>query len=512
MVLLLGLAACSGDSSSGDLDFEGLTEGQRVYDQTGDSLTGAEAEQLQQRLETLESETGADVIAYVRELDADPEATFEQVEALQQTWVETTRSDQDTAVAILINREPGDPEEARAGIFAGTTYDDGNVPRDEQEDIVADELIPALGEGDVAASLTAGVDRLSSSIRNGPPRNALNDLADGPGSTWLPWMTLAPVLLGFAAVARIHSRRARPTVAEQPPTTARPDRETAPPLAGALVAGGAQPSAVPAVVLDLAARDAIVIEQEKEPGTMSKGTVRVRLLDRGLVRGEVEQAVWGSLEEHAEGDVVDGAGLGKISHGSRDVKEVLEGQLRDRGWLAEGAGRRRGLLLVISLVAFLVTVAAVLVSSGGAPLMLVAAIPAGLLFLLGLFASVGHSRLSVAGRDAARPWEAYRDGLKQAGKDEDAPLDLDAVLPDAIALGLGGSLKKRLEAATGDDATAPRLRAFTPPEGHYAGANPAVFPWAAFTGVFGASSGTGAAGGGVSGGGAGGGGGAAGST
>jgi uncharacterized membrane protein YgcG len=231
MAVFLGLAACSEDSSPGALDFEDLTEGQRVYDQTGDSLTGAEAEQLQQRLETLESETGADVIAYVRELDADPEATFEQVEALQQAWVETTGADQDTAVAILINREPGDPEEARAGIFAGTTYDDGNVPRDEQEDIVADELIPALGEGDVAASLTAGIDRLSSSIRGGPPRSALNDFADGPGSTWLPWTTLTLVLLGFAAVALIHSRRARPTVAEQHPTTARPDRDTTPPLA-----------------------------------------------------------------------------------------------------------------------------------------------------------------------------------------------------------------------------------------------------------------------------------------
>lgn len=506
LIALLGLAGCSDSSSTASGDFEGLTAGQRVYDLTGTSLSAADVAALQKRLDVLRSDTGADVIVYVRELDADSDDTLDQVEALQQAWVAATGVDQDIAGAILINRQPGTDDEARAGIFVGTTYDDGNVPRDEQKAIVEDALVPPLRDGNVAGSLEAGIDRLSSSIRNGPPTDALDNFAAGPGSTWLPWSGLAVALAGLLGVALLFRGRATPTAEKQLPTTVRPDHDTDPALATALVHGAAQAGAVPATVLTLAARGAVSIEQEKAPGSNGKGagTVRIRLVDPGQVRGDVEQAVWTRLAGQARRDLVPSKRLKRIADGPGATKHVVEDRMRANGWLADGTrGPRRGLVWLAVLGAVLM-IGSLVVAGGGAPLMLVTIIPAALLLVAGITAAAVYSRLSVAGRDAALPWEAYRDGLKASSKNEKAELDLDVLLPDIVALGLGPTFRKELDAATGPG-SATTLRAFTSSTGQ---PGSAAFPWGAFTGSFASSSGGSA----VSGGGSGGGGGAAGST
>ncbi|KIQ16045.1 DUF2207 family protein [Rhodococcus sp. MEB064] len=500
-----GLVGCSDSSSTQDLQFDGLTAGQRVYDSTGYSLDAAQSERLERQLDEVRSDTGADVIAYVRELDADSDDTLDQVEALQQAWVAAAGVEQDTAGAILINREPGTVDEARAGIFLGSTFDDGNVPGDEQEAIIEDALIPPLRDGDVAGSLTNGIDRLQSSIRSGPPVTALDEFADGPGSTWLPWTGLAVVLLGMAGAWSIYRRRPQPTVSAQPPTTYRPDRDTDPAVATALVHRGAQASAVPATVLALAAADALSIEADTATGKFGgKPKARVRLLDHGKVRGDVQDAVWSMLSEKADGDVVSSTALAKIGQGHGTTKGVVDAVLETNGWKQHGTARPRWSLAGLAVLGGVVMVGAGVVAASGALVMLVAAIPGAILLLAGLVMAVAYSGFSVAGLDAARPWEAYRDGLKQAAKDDDAVVDLDAALPDIVALGLGSVFAKRLEAAT-DGGTS--LRAFTSPAGY--AADPALMNWAVFSSVFASSSGSSAT---VSGGGAGGGGGAAGST
>lgn len=503
-----GLVACSDDASGGDAAFEGLNSGQRVYDRTGNSLDPSQTADIERRLETLKSDTGADVIAYVRELDADSDDTLDQVEDLQQRWVSATGVDQDTAGAILINREPGKVDEARAGIFLGTTYDDGNVPRDEQEAIIEDALIPPLRDGDVAGSLTAGIDRLESDIRNGPPVTALDRFADGPGSTWLPWAGSVIAILGLLVVGTVFRGRAKPTVSRQSPTTVRPDQATDAAVATALVHRSAQPSGVPGTILALAAADALAFEQDKKPGKFDKGTVSVRLVDRTRARGEVQQAVWSMLAEHAEDDVVRGDELKKIARGPGATKEVVDRALRAGEFVADGTGRRRAALGGLGVLGGALTIGGIAVATSGAPTMWLAVALSALLFVAGLAAAIAYSRFSVAGRDAARPWEAYRDGLKQAAKDNDESVDLNAALPDIVALGLASFFRKQLEAATDPGSETP-LRAFTSPESaHYATGDPVVLPWAAFSGVF-VSSGSGSV---ASGGGAGGGGGAAGST
>lgn len=506
VISLLGLAGCSDNSSTSSSDFTGLTAGQRVYDTTGTSLDASEAADLQQRLDALRSATGADVIVYVRALDADSDDTLDQVEALQRAWVTATDIDQDTAGAILINREPGTDDEARAGIFVGSTYDEGNVPSDEQEAIVEEALVPPLRDGNVAGSLGAGIDRLGSSIRNGPPTDALDDFAAGPGSSWVPWSGLAVALAGLLGAALLFRRRAIPTVQKPLPTTARPDHRTEPALAAALVRGTAGTDAVQATVLALAERGALAIEQD--PGTGKKGkdegSVRIRLLDRGRARDEVEQTVWALLAEKADGDLVDGKGLAEIAAAPGAIKSVLEERMRANGWLADGTRGPRTALVGLAALGAVLLIGGMVVAAAGAPLMVVVVAAAALLLAVGITTAAVYSRLSVAGRDAALPWEAYRDGLKASARNDTAELDLDDLLPDIVALGLESSFRKQLETAT-DPAGATTLRAFSSATGPSASA---TFPWVVFSGSFGSSSG----GGTVSGGGGGGGGGAAGST
>lgn len=496
--VILGLTGCS-TSSSADARFDGFVAGERVYDRTGFSLDRAETDALDRRLETLRTETGADVVVYVRELDADPDETLDQVEALQQAWVAATGVDQDVAGAILINREPGTTDEARAGIFVGSRFDDGNVPSDEQEAIVEDALIPPLKDGDVAGSLNAGLDRLQSSIVNGPPVTSLNRFADGPGSTWLPWTGLAVVLVGAVAAFSLYRRRPRSSLSPESPTTYRPDHRTDPAVATALVHRSTQASATSATVVALAADDAVAFEPDGEKH--GKPTVRARLLDESKARGEVPRAVWGQLAEHAVDGVVDNAALRKIASDTRPIGRVVDAEFDARGWRAHGVGRLRWAFGGLALLGGAVMVGAAVVAAAGAPIMLVAAIPGGLLLVTGLIMTVAYPGLTAAGLDAARPWEAYRDGLKAAAKKDDTAVDLDAALPDIVALGLGSAYRKRLEAGT-------ELRAFTAPAGLPLAVDPSVVNWAAFSATFGASSSSAT----VSGGGAGGGGGAAGST
>lgn len=491
-------------------EFPGLSPDQRVYDRTGNALSPAQVADLQQRLGQLQ-DAGADAIVYTRALDATPSETLAQVEALQQAWVARTGADQDTAVAILINRNPNDPHDARAGVFVGKTFNDGNVPPSEQRDIVSEALIPPLRDGNVHASLAAGLDRLNNSIRNGPPQSAFDEWSARASGTWLPWTEAIVALLGFAGVIMLFRQRGTTDQREPAPTTARPGDLT-PSLAGALVSGGPQASAIPAVILDLAARGALAIEAESEGGWMSKPSVQIRLQDASLVHNEIEQAVWAGLQQRAQGGVVSSSNLKKVSQSSDRVRSVIKRRMDAEGWLQPGARAARVGLLAIGFVAIGLAVVTLMIGGSGGEMLAVVGSVALVVLSVTAFITYGmFSRLSQAGQEAALPWAAYRRGLKQAAKDATLGLDLDAVLPDVVAMNLGGDLKGQLEAATTSGNT---LRAFTSTtDGQAARALPAGYPWwIAFVSSTPSSASSGASGSMVSGAGAGGGGGAAGST
>lgn len=487
-----------------------LESGRRVYDATGSSLTPEQSADLERQLRILKETVGADAIVVVRALDATPGETLEQVEALQQAWVAETGANQDTAVAILINRNPDDPNDARAGIYVGSTFDDGNVPRDEQEAIVSEALIPPLREGDIYGSLSAGLERLESSIRFGPPQNAFESWASDAASSWLVWATLGTALIGLAGSLALFRRRQTTLLADAPHTTTRPG-DLSPALAGALATGGPQASAIPATVLELASRGALALQPEGEGGTFSKPTIQVALGDRHAARDTTEATLWTQLEEQADDGVVSSKALAKVARDSKAVRDTIKQRMRDEGWLDPDAGGNRAGLLAIAVVAGALTIFSLVVTGIAGEwvpivgVVALAALDVGTLIMFGTY-----SRLSQAGQKAAIPWKAYREGLKQAAKDDTAILDLDAVLADAVAMNLGSAFNDRLKAA---NEAGEALLAFTSPGSTNQSAHGSAFPWwIAFSSTMSTSASAAGSSGVVSGGGAGGGGGAAGST
>jgi uncharacterized membrane protein YgcG len=502
----MGTPVSAQDASS----FPGLTPGQRVYDETGVSLSADQVIDLNTQIDVLAG-SGADVIVFVRSLDATPEETLDQVEALQQAWVAVTGANEDTAVAILINRNPDDVHDARAGIYVGSTYDDGNVPGDEQRDIVEETLIPPLRDGDVFSSLMGGLARLDSSIRNGPPQNAFERWSSDAGTSWLPWTGLALAIPGGAAAISAFRRRQTTTRSSMPPTTDRPG-DLEPAIAGALVSGGPQATAIPATLLSLAERGALVIEPESDGGMLAKPKVQVRLLDESRATSELDRVLWSALAAKADGDLVSSKDLQRVGGDSDLFKQPIDASLRAAGWIDGDARRQRGRLMVIGILAAGLAIFGFVVAAVGAAwMMLIGIVPLLVVDIAAFWMAAVYPGLTRKGQEAALPWHAYRQGLKRAAKDRTVAFDLDRVFVDAVALNLGNDFDDRLKEAAEEGVT---LRAFRDQSGQMAAmSSGGAFPyWIAYSSVFASSSGTAASAATVSGGGAGGGGGAAGST
>lgn len=511
LITLLSLVMPTLAATQGDPENLPLSASQRVYDETGSSLSPDQTADLERRLTDLLS-LGGDAFVYVQAVDADTETTLDQVEELQQAWVQQTGADQHTAIAILINRNPDDPNEARAGIFVGSTFNNGNLPESEREAIVDDALIPPLRDGDVYGSFAAGIDRMSRSIQFGPPvtpPNAFERWSADATDSWGPWAAIGAALAGLLGSLSLFRGCQTTGRTAQPPTTRRPG--TLPPaIAAALTHGGPQVSAIPATLLDLAGRGALSIEPEGEGGRFSKPKIQIRLLDDRLITNTVESALWVELGKLARDGVVSSQNLTKLSGKTRTIYAAIREQMTAYRWLNPAARRAQAGLFSIGFVALGLAILLGVIASNGDNWWLtgVGIVALGLVFLVGVFLGSTYSRLTREGQEAAIPWRAYRDGLKRAGKDESVRLDLDAILPDIAAMGLGSALDKRLKAAGSSGQT---LRAFSGATGMDS-ATMAYFPfWVAFNSSVASTSASGSSGT-ISSSGAGGGGGSAGST
>lgn len=470
-----------------------------VYDETGTSLSAEQTAALELQIAEL-ADVDADVVVYVRALDASTDETLDQVEAFQQSWVAATGADQANAAAILINRNPNDPNDARAGIFVGSRFDDGNVPRGEQEAIVEDRLIPPLRNGDVYGSLSGALSRLESSIINGPPQSSFERWAKSAASSWLPWVGSASAATLFGISLVLFRSRQNTNLPAPTPTLQRPDNLN-PVLAVALVTGSAPAAAFPAMLLRLAAREALVMEPEKQGGVFSKPTIQVRLADEDAIADDFDQATWSSLQRKSVAGVIPSKELQKLA-GADDLKHLATAHLRQNGWLNPAAGRARWALFILSFVGVVLAVgAAIIAGVAGNWWAMVAPVALAVAAIWAIVAYSMYSNLSRQGQAMAQPWIGYRKGLERAAKDMSIEMDLDQVLPDSVAMNLGPAIGGRVKQAT--EAGVP-LRAFSD-------SSVVMFAWwPAFCGVFASTSASTTST--VSGGGAGGGGGAAGST
>lgn len=451
----LVVAGC-GDDGGDEASWPQFRAEDRVYDLTQESLTIQQIEELQARAVGLEQSLGADVVMVVRELDADPDDTLEQAEDLQSAWVEQTGAPEDTTVAVLINREPGSDDEARAGIVVGSTFEDGNVSTGELEDVVEDDLIPPLGEGDVAGSLFAGLGGFEGAARSeGDTSGSPWAREAGAGPTgWLVWVPVL-VALGFLGLglALRGDRHVPRSVRKPAPSTSRPEDVTPPAIGAALAKGDVEAAGYTGTVLDLVRRGAIEMVPEPK-GTWGQEAAGIRLLDAGRVADPLGEQAWAALEARAQDGVVSGKDVGKVLADGSAHRQLTRDLLDRAGYRDPVAARRRTLLAVAGAGAAVVAVGVLVLAAFAESFWVLTGVGALLVVSVILFLWTVHVLpFTQEGLQVSGPWRAYLAGLQQAAPVASAQgveasgVDLDQAFPDILALDLGSTWKGPLEEA-----------------------------------------------------------------
>jgi len=422
-------------------DFGEPEPGRHVYDRAG-VLSPSEIADLEQRALAVE-QAGAPVVIYLRAQDASFDDTVADARQLMDAWDIQSAPGARDGVVFFFNLEPGDLAHGHFAVIAGEKHVRSGALDQDQLDRISDQMLELLRDGRIAEGIATGLDAVARTLTVGPPppselERAMSDFAK------IPLNIIALVLaagMGLFAIRRWRSRPA--TIAPIVPTTQAP-ADLPPALAGALVRGRIEDAQLEATILDLARRGALAIEPA------GKQKVQVRLLDASLVERPFERAVWDSLvAESVDGVLVPSERLRHVRARWDPAREELRAELEARGWYDPDAASRRWPLYLAGFAAMvlgLLALASVLGADQPWGMVGVTVLAGASLFAVAVGASLPET--TPAGETAAAPWRGYRIGLQQAEHDPNIELDLDRVVPYAVAMHVGGAVDERLKEAS----------------------------------------------------------------
>ena len=424
-------------------DFGQPVAGRHIYDTTG-LLTSAEIADLETRAAAVER-AGAPVVVYLRAKDANQDDTMRDARALMDTWNVQSAQDARDGVVIFLNVKPNDLRHGQAAIWAGARHtQNGNLPQRELERIYDKVMKPSLSDGQTAAGIAAGLDALANSLAVGPPPpSATQQFATKVGG--LPAAIFAVIVGGVLALFSFRSWGGRPApVAPGVPTTSRPG-DLPPALVGALTARRIEPGTLAeATLLDFARRGALAIVPQGEKA------IAVRLLTAARPQLPFEQIVWSALMREADTDgMVPAKRVAQATKSRKEFAGAIDREMHARGWFDPAFRSRQIPLYIVGVISMVLAFGVLILASIGEQpwgffgfivLILVGCV----VLLLGAY----YPRTTAAGEAAAAPWQAYKAGLKSAARDQSQALDLDVVLPDAVAFGLVSALDRRLKEAS----------------------------------------------------------------
>lgn len=430
--------------------FGNQTPGTSVYDSAG-VLNASERFQLE-ALATRLGQAGAPAIVYIRADDRSAGETMDDAKSLMTDWsIESSPGAKDGFV-VFINLKPGDLQHGSAAIYAGKSLHDRSLPQYELDRIYDNQMTPLLKKADFAGAINVALTTVQHDVAFGPPpppppsafQRFSADATRGPLSPVNVIGLLVAVVGGFVALRK---RYVVAKSSDRPTATTTPPGNLAPALAGALVAGSASDNELMiATLYDFASRGALAVEP------ISEEKVRIHLLSDLRPNAEWESAVWDALRSQADDDgVIEHDQLPNLQSHWGVPKEQLRDSLIGRGWFERTVPSRRNFIYSIAGILFILGVVALILAAVGDQAL--SAIGAGILGVTGISIFVLASRMrqnTSAGEAEALPWRGLQRGLELFGKEWDDPLDLDTVMPYAVALGVAKSLEKRFEAASDD--------------------------------------------------------------
>jgi len=487
-------------ASAASNDFGQPSPGTHVYDRAG-VLTPDQVAALERDAQAVAA-AGAPVVVYIRADSANYDETEDAAKQLMDAWdIQSTTNARDGLV-LFLNLKPNDLHHGQFAFYAGKTQLSGNLPQYELQRIFDNQMKPLMAKGDLAGGLSAGLQAVAGSLKNGPApppepssfTKFSQRVSDGPISllnVLAVFFTAIYVWFAF----RVWNGRPR-SMRMLSPTTERPG-DMQPALVGALVSGKISNDQIVATVLDLARRGALAIEQS------GKKQVDIRLIDDSLVHGDVEHSVWDSLSVRADEDrIVSSHNIESARGAWGEARKLLRTHLENRGWFdPHASAKRRPVYLATTGLAVLLVAAFVFIVAGQRAwgvvglAVLIAAIVAG------VGAMLSYPDTTQSGSDMAENWRTYIEGIKRAKFTRvlDTNLDLDDAMPFATAAGVASALSKRLEQAS-NQGYAPLW--LGPSSRQYGNGYSAFAAWVAFNStVTPASSGSGSVGGASAGGG-----------
>lgn len=423
--------------------------GRHVYDEAG-ILTPTEVQYLEEATDRVAA-AGAPAYVYIQTKQASQDETQQDAADLMAAWAIESSPGAKDGLVVFFNSDPDNPGHGEVALYAGQTlYDGGNLPERELRRIFDDAMRDPMRRGETAVGIAAGLDAAAYSLQNGPPPPDEPSQLEKNAGTVARWPL--SILGGLAALGglvwAVGRWNARPaSTGKSSPTTELPSR-LPPAIAGALVTGEAGPSQAIATVLDLAARGAIAFEPA-ERGSRRNRKVQILLVDESLARGPYEQELWRTLQRLADPfGVVRANQLSKLPGAWKGAHTELRCEMESRGWWSPASGKQRRPFYLAAAGLLVVSGIAGVVAAIGREPVTIAAIAAMTLAALVCFGLGGmYPPTTAEGAAAAMSWQGLKSGLR-ASRRSSAALDLDALLPYAMAMGEFGSVAKRLKDAS----------------------------------------------------------------
>ena len=434
-------------------NFGNPVTGHHIYD-NAHVLTSEQISMLEMHAQRV-VDAGAPVVVYLQAKDASYDATEQDAKDLMDQWdVESAPNARDGLV-IFVNLKPNDLKHGQVALFAGQKhYDGGNLPERELKRIFNDVMRPKMSSGDLAGGIAAGLDAAASSLRNGPPpppppsrAERIAGAVSGGPLTIVPIVSLILAALLVWFTMRVY--RTRPRASVPIAATSTPPDSTPPAIVGAVMRGRVSDDQLVATILDLAQRGALVIESGDR-----KRQAQVRLLDRSVPKSDVERHVWASLETHSdEEDVVHASQLSDARASWSDARASLKKELQEQGLFDPTARSKRRPVYMAGIAGLVLVAPAFVVGIIGSEVWaFVGGALLGLVALISMIWISTYPETTLSGAQLAATWSSYIEGIKRSRSDRtlDIGLELDQVMPYAVAAGVTSSLNKRLKSAAED--------------------------------------------------------------
>ncbi len=344
-LLLLALAATV--TLAAGPPFPDPVNGQAVYD-TADMLSPETEAVLEDRIDAIESDTGAEIVVYMQhDTDISEDENLAKAGALIDQWG-IGRSGFDDGLVLLVARDP-DPGESRVSLFGGSGFLGAYANEDALTEIIDSSFVPAARAGDFDSAALSTIEALDERMDAGG-RDRLEMLRIANAGLGLIGAPLALVATLGLAWRRWRRDGDDPELTDSPSILmAGPPAEMTPALATVVQKGTASSHSINTILAQLASTGRLTFRNldqvsdarsDANPDPLTDPAIEVHAGthdDRELAGPEL--AAWERIREHAGGSgVLMRERLWEVNSLLDGSKHALESAAVRIGWLVRMPG------------------------------------------------------------------------------------------------------------------------------------------------------------------------------